>query len=289
MEIQALEKKVVQKVDRSTPVKEIVRIVNEDGGVILKGIITKDQVDAINRDLDPFFATTKPGTQLDNDHIAAFHGVNTKRVHDVVTNSKTFREDILDHDFVHEISTEVFSKDAGTYWMGAAQAIEIGPGSPSQVLHRDLTPWAHYVALGDAAPEAMVNFLIALNDFTVENGATRVIPGSNKWPDYRDLGKHEMTVPAELKAGDALFISGKVVHGGGANATTDFYRRAIAFNLLCSFLTQEEAFPLIVKQELAKTLPRRSQAMLGFRSQWPNGSGGLWNSNYQDIGEVLGL
>ena len=34
--------------------------------------------------------------------------------------------------------------------------------------------------ISPTAPEAIINFLVALTDFTEENGATRVIPGSHK-------------------------------------------------------------------------------------------------------------
>ena len=34
----------------------------------------------------------------------------------------------------------------------------------------------------DDAPEVTVNYLLALMDSTEAAGATRVIPGSNKWP-----------------------------------------------------------------------------------------------------------
>lgn len=53
---------------------------------------------------------------------------------------------------------------------------------------------------------------------TEENGATRVIPGSHKWGPER-APKVSETVPAELEIGDALFFTGHVYHGGGANVT----------------------------------------------------------------------
>ena len=85
--------------------------------------------------------------------------------------------------------------------------------TPAQVLHRDQGQYPIFDLLGHKAPEATVNFLIALTDFTEENGATRVIPGSHFWEDYSDLGSPEQTVPAIMKAGDAVIMSGKTVHG----------------------------------------------------------------------------
>jgi ectoine hydroxylase-related dioxygenase (phytanoyl-CoA dioxygenase family) len=142
--------------------------------------------------------------------------------------------------------------------------------------------------MGPAAPEAIVNFLIALTDFTDENGATRVIPGSHKWADYDDRGTPEMTIPVEMKAGDAVFYSGKMVHGGGANRTTDQYRRALTIPLILGFLTPEDALPLVVDRELIRPLPQRVQRLLGFRSHFFGGAP-IWQVNGRDIGDYLGL
>ena len=46
-----------------------------------------------------------------------------------------------------------------------------------------------------------------------------------------------------MKAGDVLLYSGKTAHGGGANLTTDQYRRGVAFAFNPGFLTGEEAYP----------------------------------------------
>ena len=98
-----------------------------------------------------------------------------------------------------------------------------------------------------------------------------------------------MTVPATMKAGDVLCIGGKIVHGGGANTTADEYRRGVAFSFNPGFLTPEEAYPFIVPMELAESMSPRAQQMLGFRSQYPKGSPGLWLHNYSEIADYLHL
>jgi ectoine hydroxylase-related dioxygenase (phytanoyl-CoA dioxygenase family) len=62
-----------------------------------------------------------------------------------------------------------------------------------------------------------------------------------------------------MNAGDCLFISGKVVHGGGYNRTTDFLRRAVAWTFQPGYLTPEEAYPFLVDMEIAmRRSPRRT-------------------------------
>jgi ectoine hydroxylase-related dioxygenase (phytanoyl-CoA dioxygenase family) len=92
-----------------------------------------------------------------------------------------------------------------------------------------------------------------------------------------------------MKPGDALFISGKTVHGGGANVTADQYRRAVSFAFNPGYLVGEEAYPFLVSRDVAAGLPERVQRILGFRSQYPLGSPGLWQVDYAELADYLGL
>ena len=279
----------LQAVPPDTSVENIRAIVARDGGVIIKNFLTKDQIDRFNADVQPAMDALSPGSTHENEIVAAFHGSNTKRLTNLVTLSPTFRDEIIDKDLIHDLCDATFLEESGTYWMTTAQVIEIGPGNDAQMLHRDLENWFPFVGMGPSGPEVTVNFLIAFTDFTEENGATRVIPGSNHWSDFEDRGTPEDTIPAVMQAGDALFFSGKTVHGGGANKTSNDYRRAVAFAINPGFLTGEEAYPFLVDLEVAKTLTPRVQRLLGFRSQYPTGSPGLWQVDYADLGDHLGL
>ncbi|MFI5830021.1 phytanoyl-CoA dioxygenase family protein [Streptomyces sp. NPDC051578] len=272
-----------------TSAEEILKIVTRDGGVIIKGFLTGEQIARFNAEIEQPLQALKPGSTHENDIVAAFHGSNTKRLTNLVTHSATFRSEVIDHPLVHEISDLVFLQESGTYWMTTAQVIEIGPGNKAQMLHRDLENWFPFIGMGPGGPEITINFLVALTDFTEVNGATRVIPGSNHWSDFEDRGTSEQTIPAVMNAGDVLLISGKTAHGGGANRTGDEYRRGLAFTFNAGFLTGEEAYPFLVDRELARTLSPRVQRMLGFRSQYPTGSPGLWQVDYADLGDHLGL
>lgn len=273
----------------TAPIDEILSILREDGGVIVKGLLTSDQVARFNAEIDPALQQLSAGSKHDNEIVAEFHGRNTKRLTNLVSRSETFRREVIDHDLVHALADAVFLEESGTYWMTTAQVIEIGPGNAAQMLHRDLENWFPFIGIGPAGPEVTVNFLIALTDFTEENGATRVIPGSHKWDDFQDRGTPEQTIAAEMSAGDALFFSGKTAHGGGANRTTGEYRRAVSFALNPGYLVGEEAYPFLVDRELARSLPPRVQSLIGFRSQYPVGSPGLWQVDYSELADYLDL
>ncbi|WP_370185258.1 phytanoyl-CoA dioxygenase family protein [Rhodococcus wratislaviensis] len=270
---------------------EIMQAIDSTGGVIIDGLLSADQVARFNREIDPHINEVHSGSSSSNADVQAFHGAQTKRLTNLVTLSETFRTEIIDNDVVHAIAREALRGTYDDYWMGTAQVIDIGPGNRAQPHHRDMENYPAFLELGPDGPEVICNFLIALTDFTEENGATRVIPGSHKWSDFENRGTPEQTVPATMKTGDALFFSGKLAHGGGANTTAAERRRGVAFTFNAGYLVPEEAFPFTVDLALARTLTPRVQQLLGFRSFTDNARGnpGLWQNNYDNIAAFLGL
>lgn len=276
----------LKQVDPAEGRDAVLSALHEDGGVIIKGLFTKDQVRRLNEEVQPAIDRLATGSKQSEEWLQEFHGDNTKRLNGMVAVSKTFRHEFLECELIHQICEEIYFKDAGGYWMNSAQLIDIGPGSKAQPLHRDQWQFPIFTRCGPDAPEASCNFLVALTEFTDENGATRIIPGSHKWDDFSQNGTPEDTIPAEMEAGDACFITGKVVHGGGANRTKNFVRRGVAMVFQCSYLTPEEAYPFVVSREIAKTLTPRGQRMIGFRSQFLKDSPGVWKTNYGEVDEV---
>ncbi|RDA82876.1 hypothetical protein CP532_0398 [Ophiocordyceps camponoti-leonardi (nom. inval.)] len=263
----------------------------QDGAVIIKGLLSTDQVLSINQEVDEALGKHTAGSKLQDQFSRAFHGRNTKRLTNLVTLSRTFRLAVLENELMHRLCEEVFTRDSGSYWLGSAACIDIGPRSEAQPLHRDQFQFPVFARFaGPDAPEASVNFIVALSEFREENGATRVLVGSHRWPDFADDGEDvvdDNTVPAEMEPGDAVFISSKILHGGGANVTDDVWRRGLSLVFQCSYLTPEEASPFLVDKELARSLSPRAQRMLGFRCQFPRDCPGLWKLDYGDVGDGL--
>jgi ectoine hydroxylase-related dioxygenase (phytanoyl-CoA dioxygenase family) len=272
------------------PVDEVMAIYRRDGGLVLEDVLSEAEVAALNADLDAAFEALHCGTIKDDADAKAFWGERTKRLTNAVTLSQTYRTGIVDNDTTMGYVTEIYRGVSDTLWLNSSQAIEIHPGETAQPLHRDMANYPIFFRYGPAAPEVMVNLLVALSDCVEAAGATRIIPGSHTW-ELTERGAPEMTIPAELKPGSALLFSGKVIHGGGANTTTDVKRRVVIAAFNPGFLVPEEAYPFVVPLELVREMSPRLQQLIGFRSfhqKKPRG-GSLWQHNYEELALHLGL
>jgi ectoine hydroxylase-related dioxygenase (phytanoyl-CoA dioxygenase family) len=147
------------------------------------------------------------------------------------------------------------------YQLHLTQVIAIGPGEPAQHIHRD--QWAFDFFSFPKGYEVQCNTIWAMTDFTEQNGATRVIPGSNRFDDKLRF-KAEDTIPAAMTKGSVLFYSGSVYHGGGANRSSET-RIGINLTYNLSWLRQEENQYLAVPMEVAHTLPVELLRLMGYQ------------------------
>ena len=219
-------KPVVRSVQRAASVDEALKILREDNLVLIRDFIEQGTVNRINAELDGPLKKITPGSPYSDEQVREFYGYATRRLSDVASLSKTFREQVLDDDYLHEACTKTFA-DSGSYWLNLAQLMDIGPGNNPQPLHRDQWGWPIFSKAGQKCPEVIVNFFVGLGKCTEANGATRVIPGSHRWPDMTGGASPDETVAAEMDAGDCVLFSGKLLHGGGSNATRDSHRKAL--------------------------------------------------------------
>lgn len=287
-EIQAPAK--MKEVPAGTAPEIVKSIIDEDGGVIIKGLFAA-QVDRFNADMEATVAGWAAGYD-GPEWMTEFAGKKTKRITQLVRRSKTFREEMIDHEIMLSYIDTLMLETSDSYWMNAAQIIEIQPGEKQQFLHRDLENYPVFRSYGPAGPEVMCNCIIAISDYTEDMGATRVIPGSHKWPDFNDRERMDNTpsIPAVMEKGDAMIFSGKVVHGGGANISNR-PRRALTLAFCPGWLVPEEAYPFAIPLEMARTLSKRAQQLTGFRSMHNQkmGGGTLWSLDYIELAKVLEL
>ncbi len=279
----------LQTFPRNTPIPEILDAIEHDGAAIVEDMIAPDRLASLNRELDGAIATTPPGSRSGSTLWEAFHGSPTVRFTGLAARSPVFVE-LLEHEVLGAYADSALLPNAGSYWLNTGQAMIVGPGEQAQMLHRDMGNWPAFAAQGAAAPEVTVSSIFALSDFHEANGATRVTPGSHRWESFDVMdGKPEETIPAEMRAGSALLYSGKVVHGAGANRS-DGWRRGLHLSFVLGWLRPEEASPLMIPFDLAKTFSPRVQQLLGYTSYDPAPilGGRLWLVDFEKAERMLG-
>jgi ectoine hydroxylase-related dioxygenase (phytanoyl-CoA dioxygenase family) len=265
---------------RDAALDDLLAHIERDGAVIVEDMIEAPLLARLNAELDDAIRATPPGARTVDPVIRKFWGANTIRFSRLAARSPSFVE-LLIHPLLLAWADRALLPNCGSYWLNTGQVMVVGPGEPAQFLHRDMGNWLFFYKLGPASPEVTVSCMFALSDFSDEAGATRIIPGSHHWPDYFNHGTHDQTVAAAMRAGSGLLYSGKVVHGAGANRTRDQWRRGLHVSYVLGWLTPEEASPLAVPWETARTLPERARQLLGYASGKAYG-GRVWLIDFED-------
>jgi len=198
-------------------------------------------------------------------------GAKTIRIDGLPGKSKAFVE-ILQNPRLLEYADHYLLPSCIHYLLSTAQLIEILPDETTQALHRDDSAWIHppMPTSRETAPRAdaaqlEVVVLYALSDFTADNGATRVVPGSHLWPTARRPQDDEV-LAAEMPAGSAIYYLGKTLHGGGPNTTQDVMRRAVFLGFSLGWLRTKENFFLSTPIDAVRSMPKRVQTLLGYET-----------------------
>ena len=222
-----------------------------DGACIVEGALSSVALSQMKSECMPFIDATETGRD-------DFTGRKTTRTGALVARSAACRDAVMNKTIVGGAKT--FLKPyCETIQLHLTQFIRIQPGQPVQPLHRDRLAWGGYLL---PTLEPQFNTIWAMTDFTKENGATNVIPGSNQWDPGREPSRDEVEY-AEMDAGSVLVYSGSVVHSGGANVS-DQDRIGLNITYALGWLRQEENQYLSCPPEIAKDFDSELQAMLGY-------------------------
>lgn len=262
--------------------------IDDDGAVIVEGFVEPALLRRLNAELDGLVEAARPGSRSADPMWQFFHGANTKRFTRLAALVPSFPE-LLGQPLMRAVADRLLLPSCGNYWLNSGQMMVVGPGEPAQWLHRDQDNWPQLSRLvGVEGPELTTSTLIALTDFTDEAGATRVVPGSHRWPLDRAATADD-TVPAVMAAGSALLYTGKVVHGAGHNRTVDEWRRGLHVGFVLGWLVPEEANPLSTPWEVARHLSEDAQQLLGWGSYdpAPHIGGRLWTVDFDDLRTTL--
>jgi hypothetical protein len=229
----------------------VAEIVKGEGAVVVDGVASSDLLDSIEAELRPHLEATPLGPD-------DFSGFLTRRTGSLIARSPSARQLIM-HPLALGTTSNLLAH-ATNFQLHLTQAIAIGPGQPAQPIHKDR--WAFDFFPFPTGYEVQCNTIWALTEFTEENGATRIVLGSNTADDTQPFTQDD-TEPAEMERGSVLFYSGSVNHGGGANQS-DQVRIGLNITYNLAWLRQEENQYLATPRELAETLPIELLRVMGY-------------------------
>ena len=226
----------------------------EQGWVVLPDVLSPAEVEAYRNAVMPVVEANGRGR-------TDFEGRSTDRVYALLGKCPEIAA-LAEHPRVLELGDAVMKPG---YLLSSAQAVRIHEGESAQGLHADDDP------VGFDRPREPLGFstMWALTDFTTENGATRLVPGSHRkdstWPDEAEA------VSATMAAGSVLVYLGGVEHGGGAHLGGP-PRLGISIIYCQPWMRQFENLMVATPRDVARTFSERLQRMLGY------GMLGVWGS-----------
>ncbi|MEV7966126.1 phytanoyl-CoA dioxygenase family protein [Sphaerisporangium sp. NPDC088356] len=241
---------------------EVVEILERDGGVIVENFVDDATLAALWDDFQPALDACAYGEDW-------YNGKRTRRVSSLFART-THLTPVVTQRLYLGAAREIMQKPV-PMWIGKSrvemtptiqisgtQLIQIHSGQGKQPLHRDdaLHLRRH------PGPTSRVQLMVAMSEFTAENGGTLVIPGSHHWDDERAPEASE-AFPTEMPAGSGLIWLGGVYHGGGRN-TTDNPRTGMTLALDLGNLRQEENQYLAVPKEAVLAYPEEVRRLLGY-------------------------
>jgi ectoine hydroxylase-related dioxygenase (phytanoyl-CoA dioxygenase family) len=239
-----------------------------EGYLIFPSVLSAQQLADIRKALEPHLAANIAGR---ND----FEGLQTNRVYALLAKSPVFAELAI-----HPLVLAFAERDLGRECLlSACLAINLHPGETVQPWHYDD---GHY-RLPRPRASLGVSAFWAIDDTTEENGATEILPGSHLWPENElpgsssptsftttefnaqahDPGARPDAVKAVMPAGSLMLAKGTLWHRGGANRSNK--PRLIITPQYCPGWTRQlENMLLAVPPEVAATLPKRAQELIGY-------------------------
>jgi len=246
----------IQHLPAQAPLEALISVLHEDGCVVIEGLFPTEKIDAVTGEIDAYLNRTPCGE-------ADFFGHKTKRMGAIVRKSPS-SHDLITHPKLLEIMESILGPSCDRIQINLTQAIRIQSDERQQIFHRD----DEFYPIEKHGAEFMINAMWALDDFTEENGATRIVPGSHRGEVDREPAEENIDA-AVMRRGSVLVYLGSTVHCGGPNVA-GVPRTGLAISYCLGWLRQAENQYLAAPPEFAKTLPEKLRDLLGYAIHRPN-------------------
>ncbi|KAJ5766290.1 uncharacterized protein N7511_003906 [Penicillium nucicola] len=274
-------------------VNDIIKNLEESGACIVRNLIDIESINQILEDMDPF---VKAPSECE------FFAKEVTAVSGLVGRSETFALKVVGNTVWQKVLDHFLKHQYGPYWageeqytsycaaqLGSSAGLGLAPGAKAQMLHRDDSAhrhWSKEAEKYDVGRDLCLTSLTACTKTTRANGGTRVVPGSHLWDYSRPPPvDNDGVVDTELNPGDSLIILGSVIHGHGANTTTDENRMVLGCGACCDYLRQEENQYLSHSQDFVRRLPESIQRFIGYSTFDPAGGTAHWKDPWQVLND----
>ena len=241
---------MINTYDCNVEAEQLIAELDANGCVIVEGHINDTRLQQLHTELQPY---------LDNAPLGKtdFAGRTSRRRNGLLTKSEVCRELAIDP-LILAVCDGVLGPNCVNYRLHVTMLVELMPGEVRQEIHRDgeIYPVRH------PAPPMTLAAFWAYTDFTQENGATLVAPGSHRWPQERQPEDHEL-VQAVMPKGSMLLYTSSVWHGNEANQS-NAVRTGMGLHYSLGWLRQEENQVLSSPPDVARHFPERLQRLIGY-------------------------
>lgn len=247
------------------PIELIEIAIEEDGACIVDSLISESQCDELMADFLPHIQGVNwcnveaPDSDFEGLENKEFFGIKTKRFHGLPGLS-SHCSDIISHPYLLKLAYDILGagKSCRDIRVSTMELMVLGEGEVQQSFHRDFDSWQY--TGGSKHHLSLISANIALCDFTKNNGATVVVPGSQKWPKDRKPEPEEMSL-AIMKKGSALIYSGGVLHGGGSNHEPEI-RTGFYIGYIPSWLSNLENHAVSNPPEAIEMMDDKTRSLL---------------------------
>jgi ectoine hydroxylase-related dioxygenase (phytanoyl-CoA dioxygenase family) len=203
-------------------------------------------------------------------------GYNTKRIYNLLAKDRVFWEMPV-HEQVLPVVTGLLDKWA---ILSGTTAMNIGPGEDLQGMHTD----EGNISLPRPRQPLMAVTIWALTDFTAENGATRLVPGSHRADREPRPDEDGDAIAAEMPAGSVLIMHGGTWHCGGPNTTTDQWRMGANIQYCVGWMRTQQNHYLSIPDDEVRAMPKRLQQLAGYGLH----KGAMGHVDGQSPGAIIG-
>lgn len=218
------------------------------GYVVLPELVPLDDLAVVRNQLAPHLTGQRWGR---ND----FEGRRTERVYALLAKAPHVAL-LVEHPRVLALVGALLEPN---YLLSANLAINVHPRQQAQRLHFD----DGYCGLPRPRPHTGCSVIWAIDEFTLENGATQVIPASHTFGNDAPRDADARIETVVMAPGSALVFLGTLWHRGGENRSTRS-RLAVTPQYCQPWVRQIENMSLAVPLDKARQLSPRVQELLGY-------------------------